>query len=207
MSKIDHLYMPENHMDRVYNSRNPLVRIVHRDRLNAIINSLPKKKNQVILDAGCGEGHLMLKMYQSIPLNKYYGFDVSHTALQSAKKKCKFAKLKYMDLSDIKIKNNFFDVIVCTEVIEHIYEYQDVINEFKRVLKKGGYLILTFPNEFFWTISRFFIGRKPIKVPDHVNSFTPKMMKKFVNLNMQKKIDLPFGFPIISLGWLVVFRK
>jgi hypothetical protein len=76
------------------------------------------------------------------------------------------------------------------------------------VLKKDGYLIITFPNETLWTISRFFLGRRPIKVPDHVASFTPRKMKKLVKLKLVKKINLPFRLLFfVSLGSLLKFRK
>jgi SAM-dependent methyltransferase len=49
------------------------------------------------------------------------------------------------DINSIPVKNASFDVILCTEVFEHIPEPIKTISEFSRILKPGGKLILTLP--------------------------------------------------------------
>jgi 2-polyprenyl-3-methyl-5-hydroxy-6-metoxy-1,4-benzoquinol methylase len=208
MSQTDHLVMPMDHMEELYNSKNPLVRFVHRQRLDAIAAMLPRAANLKVLDAGCGEGHLLKRLYQSQPANIYYGVDVTEVALQKAKERCPFAELGKMDISRLDFPNGFFDVVTITEVLEHIIDYENVATELKRVLKPGGALIITFPNEVLWTVSRFLLRRRPIKVLDHVNAFNPKMMKKMVGLEVAAQWNLPFKLPFfMSLGCLMKFRK
>jgi ubiquinone/menaquinone biosynthesis C-methylase UbiE len=203
----DNLFMPLDHMDQLYNSSNPLVRMVHRDRINTIANQVPNAKTR-ILDAGCGEGHLIELLHAKYPDNEYFGIDVTEIALKKAKKRCRFAELKHMDLSSIKFKDGFFDVLICTEVLEHITDYRRVLSEFRRVIRKGGFLILTFPNEFMWTASRFVLRRKPVKVPDHVNSFTPRHIDSMLDMELVKQINLPLRLPFfMSLGALLKFQK
>ena len=207
--KTNQLYMPEDHMDRLYHAKNPFVGYVHNARLSASCTALPKGKNLKVLDAGCGEGHLIEKMHSVHRYNKYYGVDITEIALKKAKKRCPYADFYNMDLLRLKFKNETFDVVACSEVLEHIYKYDKAINELKRILKREGYLIITFPNETNWIISRFLLMRKPIKVPDHVNSFTPSTIKKHIGLEEVKKENLPFRqLPFfLSLGSLIVFRK
>lgn len=209
MSEINHIFMPEDHMDKLYNSTNPLVKFVHVNRLTSIIKEvLSGGKDVKILDAGCGEGHLIERLNNKNSNNQYYGIDITDLAIKKAKERCPFATLKIMDLSKINFDDASFDYVICTEVLEHIHAYTDVIKELKRVLKKGGYLIITFPNEILWTISRFLLGRRPIKVPDHVNSFTPNKIKHSIKMKVISQINLPFGFPFfISLGCLMKFQK
>jgi 2-polyprenyl-3-methyl-5-hydroxy-6-metoxy-1,4-benzoquinol methylase len=168
------LYMPEDHMDELYNSKNFLVRYVHNNRLQNIINQFPQDSGLQVLDAGCGEGHLLERLTKKYPNNKYYGADLTTIALQQAKLRLPQGNFLLTDLGKIDLPNSFFDVIVCTETIEHIDDYQSVIKELIRLLKPNGVLILTFPNEFWWTVSRFLLGRRPIKVVDHINFFTIK---------------------------------
>lgn len=200
------IYMPENHMEKLYSSDNFLVRYVHINRLDSLVKEMPNKKGLRVLDAGCGEGHLLKKMSDNNPDNDYHGIDLTKEALNEATKRCPKAKFINSDLGQIDFEDDFFDFIVCTETLEHVDEYQKVIDEFKRVLKPGGYMVLTFPNEVLWTISRFLLGRRPIRVVDHINFFTPSRMRKIVNLPVKKQKGLPFGWPFfMSLGQMMKF--
>jgi ubiquinone/menaquinone biosynthesis C-methylase UbiE len=200
--------MPEDHMEKLYNSKNPLVRFAHRNRLENIAKAVPVGGNLKILDAGCGEGHLIEYLHSINQTHKFYGYDVTKVAVKNARKRCPYAHIEQMDMRRMNIADNFFDVIICTEVLEHVYEYQDALQEFNRALKNGGHLILTFPNEPIWTLSRFLLGRNPIKVPDHVNSFSPKRIKPLINGNIVFQRGLPFRLPFaISLGYLLKLQK
>lgn len=206
------LVMEEDHMDKLYSSKNPLVSYVHNERLNKIIELIPKKEGAKILDAGCGEGHLLEMIskkvnQKNVNQKNLYGADITKIALEKAKERVTHANFSLQDLSNLDYKDEFFEVVICTEVIEHIPEYKKVINELKRVLKKGGYLIMTFPNEILWTISRFLLGRKPIRVPDHVNSFSSKRIIKCVKLNVVKKCNIPPLPSSLALTRILVFKK
>ena len=49
------------------------------------------------------------------------------------------------DLPDIPLEDNSVDVVLCTEVIEYIYDYKKLLSEMSRVLKQDGILLLSFP--------------------------------------------------------------
>ncbi len=207
-ARTDHLFMPTDHMEEVYTSNNPFVKLVHVGRLDAIVRQIPSGGRLKILDAGCGEGHLLEKLYQNKKDYQYYGADITEAALENARKRCPWAQFRKANLSNTGFEEGFFDGVICTEVLEHIYEYQAVLNELKRILKKDGSLIVTFPNECLWTISRFLLGRRPVKVPDHVNSFNPSSMRNAVGLPVTKHVNLPFGLPFaLSLNGLTQFKK
>lgn len=200
--------MPENHMDELYNSGNFLVRYVHNNRLKTIIDQFPDQERLNVLDGGCGEGHLLERISKKHPNNQYYGADLTEIALEKAKERCPQFNFLLTDLGKIDLPDNYFDIITCTETIEHVDDYLGVFEEFKRLLKPGGILILTFPNEFWWTVSRLLLGRRPIKVVDHVNFFTISKIKKLVPLKPVMSFGLPWRWPFIaSLGGLVIFKK
>ena len=208
MVRTDHIVMPENHMEELYNAQNPMVRFVHNSRLDKIVSLLPQTGTYKILDAGCGEGHLIQKMHARLPHNSYYGADITDIALSSSLERCPFAQFKKMDLGNLAYEKESFDIIICTEVLEHIYEYEVVIAELTRVLKKDGKLIISFPHEPLWTLSRFLLRRRPIKVPDHVNSFTPRRLRSKINMRQTYQRSLPFPLPFrLSLGCIIQFTK
>ena len=129
-------------------------------QLTKFASMLPDKGK--ILDAGCGEGHLLEKLNAKNNSHRYYGIDFADISIEESKKRCPSAEIKKMSLAQIDYEADFFDVVTCTEVLEHVKEYEIVLKELKRVVKKEGYLIITFPNEVLWTLSRFLLGRKPI---------------------------------------------
>lgn len=208
MPDTDRLYMPADHMDVLYNSKNPLVRYVHRKRISSVTRNIPSDAKK-ILDAGCGEGHLFGFISSRFPGADYTGVDVTDVALSSARSRYPQTSFKKMDITNLDFEDNVFDAVLLTEVIEHIYDYKKAIDECIRVLKPGGVLIITFPNELLWTVSRFLLGRRPIKVPDHVNSFTPKRIDQCVSHSRIHREGIPFTLiPFcLSLGCLLAFRK
>jgi ubiquinone/menaquinone biosynthesis C-methylase UbiE len=57
-----------------------------------------------------------------------------------------YGKIDYVcDISNIPVENESFDVVLCTEVIEHVPFPIDVITETARILKPGGTLLITAP--------------------------------------------------------------
>lgn len=50
-----------------------------------------------------------------------------------------------VDITQIPFENNFFDIIVCNQVLEHVLNAEKAIQELSRVLKATGYAIITVP--------------------------------------------------------------
>lgn len=101
------------------------------------------------LDAGSGIGNnlpILLKFFQNIT-----ACDVSEQALNYARNKINNLSIKFTkaDLNHIPFPDDYFDVIICTEVLEHTNNFDKIMNELMRVLKKdNGYLIVSTPNYF-----------------------------------------------------------
>jgi len=95
------------------------------------------------LDMGCGDGNVS-KLYLS--KGAVYGIDISKIALKYAKNNG--IKTKYCDLNKNKtpFTAEYFDTIIVTDVIEHLIDPIGILIEVKRVLKKGGRIIITVPN-------------------------------------------------------------
>lgn len=77
--------------------------------------------------------------------NKVWGIDASEEAVKLARGKGVDAKVGNME-ETFEFENDFFDMCILAEIIEHILDTDFFIQEIKRVLKPGGYLILSTPN-------------------------------------------------------------
>jgi len=121
----------------------------------------------VILDVGCGEGRHSIKAYQSAQCT-VCALDIEQ---KNAVKTKYFLKLldeengnhgKWLSLRGNAVSMPFpdasFDKIICSEVLEHIPDDQQAVNEFRRILKNDGILAVSVPSYFsetiYWTLSR-----------------------------------------------------
>ncbi len=127
-------------------------------RFKEIIKFLTSVKGKRVLDIGCGRGEMVLYCAKKGAIAT--GIDYSKEAIVLAKsiqkKKSKNIQKKtnffVMDGKKLKFKDSFFDLVILTDVAEHLYseELDIMFEEIKRVLKENGKLIVhTAPNKWF----------------------------------------------------------
>jgi SAM-dependent methyltransferase len=103
------------------------------------------KKSQELkgaaMDFGCGK-----KPYQDFfrKNEEYIGVDLK---LEGWEERQKYADCFY-DGRTIPFENDRFDSMLCTEVLEHVFNIEELLSEFQRVLKPGGLALITTP--FMW---------------------------------------------------------
>jgi len=107
------------------------------------------KHGQAVLDAGCGNGRLYNFLLDK-KIN-YSGLDSSKQLIAIAKREHPNINFGVGDITVMPYPDNSFDVIFCIATLHHIPGdklRQKVISEFRRVLKPGGYLLMTNWNLF-----------------------------------------------------------
>jgi len=102
------------------------------------------KEGEKILDLGCGNG----RWYRVFKEKKvdYFGVDNSEKLIEIAKENFPEAKFFVGDALNLPFPENFFDKVYSIALLHHIPSEEfriKVLNEAKRVLKRGGILILT----------------------------------------------------------------
>lgn len=153
----------ENYHIKIKSKRSKVEKMKQNARLKVIREFLHnyKLQNKKILIVGCGFGEDTL-----VAKNRVIAFDLAFSAVKMAKHD--FPKNIYLvaDAAFLPFIDNSFDCIVCSEVIEHIPNPQEVIIEFRRVLRPQGELIITVPNWIsYYGLARKigeFIFKKPI---------------------------------------------
>ena len=102
-------------------------------------------------------------------------------------------------------KEDFFEIIVCTEVIEHAPNIDKGFKEMSRVLKKGGKLFLTFPNEKLrkkvYPLVKILGVNTDIEKEVTLFDYDPKYILGLLrkNFRINKYHRFPFYFPMTNL--------
>src|SRR3989338_7252100 len=91
-----------------------------------LLKKLLKKVNGKILVIGCGSKDEMGSINKK---SNGVGIDISKTAIEKSKKRYPRFEYHIMDAINLKFKSNSFDVVVCSEVIEHIEDDERVLDE------------------------------------------------------------------------------
>lgn len=124
--------------------------------LTARLKLLDLKPGMKVLDLGCGEGRHVhgVHMIEGVDC---VGLDIDLPSLEKARD-----GLDYLDTLveptsgltsfikgsayEVPFPDNSFDVLICSEVLEHLEAYPKVLDEMRRVLKPGGKLCVTVPH-------------------------------------------------------------
>ncbi|UCF07842.1 MAG: class I SAM-dependent methyltransferase [Thermoplasmata archaeon] len=106
-----------------------------------------------IMDMGCNRGYDVFRMNRKFPNRKIslVGLDISPVDIQYASDFAKDHDLKNCDFvvgsaEATKYKNESFDIVVCSELLEHVPQPEKVLKEIHRILRRGGCAIISTPN-------------------------------------------------------------
>ena len=102
------------------------------------------KQEASILDAGCGTGGLIRTMQQFEPRWRITGLDISPLACTYARQRSS-ASIVEGSVEALPFSTNQFDAVVSADVLYHINDTSKALQEFGRVLKPAGILVVNVP--------------------------------------------------------------
>lgn len=138
--EMAHKYDP----DLFHRHPNLLVRYIERKRVRTIIKRLEVGSGERVMDVGCGAGNILAELPQA----RAVGLDLSSYLLAKARARLHdTAFLVRGDVEGLPFADSFFDKAYCSEVLEHLPSPQRALEEIARVMKAGGRVILSIPNE------------------------------------------------------------
>lgn len=153
-----------------------------------LLNEIKYLNLESALDCGCAEGDLVKFFKKNKVAKRLEGIDISDKAIDQARIKNPHLIIKKGDVYDIPGKAGEFDLIVCSQVFEHLKYPRRALKEMARVAKK--YILISVMNE---SIFRF--GK-------HEKHWKSDEFKKFVNAKGLKIVSQKSPFP-----WTIILLK
>jgi uncharacterized protein (TIRG00374 family) len=190
--------------EKAFNSDMLVQRYFQRRKTEIIKNTLAVEKHDVLIDIGCGSAVQM----EEIGKNGYslaIGIDVNLNAIRFARERAlPDTEFIIADAQYLPIKSSNADKIICAEIIEHLKSPQNLVNEISRVLKHGGAVVITTPNdksvwgiyEFFWDV----FGRGRNYGETHLRFFSESnLQSNFPDFSECRTQSLFFISPLFAL--------
>ncbi len=137
------------------------------------------KDSSIILDIGGYDGYISYNLKKKLPNLNITVVDIDKSGLKLAKQRG--LNTLYASALNLPIESNQIDVVFCFSVIEHIRESEKLVREISRVLKKGGKIILTTPQQN--GVSFPFLSKKKIEI---INKSWGHIYKGFSLKNIEK---------------------
>jgi SAM-dependent methyltransferase len=151
---------------------------------------LPRFKGNV-LDIGCGQSPYKFLLNETE--TKYFGIDI----IEAGEFGYHNPDITPFDGKNIPFENETFDAVICTEVLEHVQDYQYLIDEIHRTTKKNGDIIVTIP----WSARYHYI---PYDYFRYTPSSLRTMFSRFSDVSI---VNRGTDFTVICSKIIVVFFR
>ncbi len=109
---------------------------INSTRKRKILELINNAQGKKVLDVGCATGYLGQAIKELG--NEVVGIDVSQRAAKEAQKVLDKVLVLDIQEDDLPFPENYFDIIILAETIEHLFWPEEVIEKIKRVLKDDG---------------------------------------------------------------------
>jgi methionine biosynthesis protein MetW len=185
-------------------------------RIKRVLKIIKGVSGKQLLDIGCGDGFFTILLKDSIGAEEVVGIEIASEGIKALEAKGIKAYKLDIDEDIFPFQDSYFDVVNCSEIIEHLFNPDHMLQEIYRVLKPGGICIITTPNLAGWP-SRLalLLGYQPYPTAvspthesagklfikgyegqwGHIRVFTLKALKELINLYQFKIIGVK-GCPI-----------
>jgi len=190
----------------------------YRKIMYNMIKDIKDVKQFNVLDIGCGKAFDLIEL--SPLFKECYGMDISQNELNLASKTVKEKginniKFKKGVAEKIPFEDNTFDLIIFSEVIEHLPNVNPAMQEIKRVFKKEGYIMITTPNRYrvnelfknivprklYYKLKKRFstdskdviIKEEELNIKEHFHEYSVSELKKLLKANNFEIINFKGG--------------
>ncbi len=160
-------------------------------RLKNFFNHIHLRKDEKILDIGCGRGFFYPSFQKYYKESRIIGIDFSFRQCSLARKNFSECKFIQSDVEKLPFRNKEFDVVFANALLHHILNVEQGINEMVRVCKSSGYVVIVEQNKFNPLIALLSLLKKSER-----NTF--KLSISRIKVLLKKKTKKMKSYPINS---------
>ena len=196
--------------------RNLIVRLIEKQRWALTRRSIGPRESSFLVDTGCEGGDIASTLARRC--RHLILLDVNEDMLSSLRAKMKDPTISCLvaDIYNIPFLKGSVDRILCTEVLEHLIDPQNAVREIERVLKPGGRVVVSVPNDRFnlWIKKRLIrlglgpaLGIRNANLPmGHLHIFDKDSLKSLFSPNI-RTVKLFYNFPWFTYIFCIVEKQ
>ncbi len=162
---------------------------------NEMLPYIPKNPKRV-LEIGCGEGLFGEKLKELYGC-EVWGIELFPESAAVAKKNLNKVLVGDVAVAIDKLPNNYFDCVVCNDVLEHLEDPYSVIERLRANLVKGGVIVSSIPNVRYFHNLYSLIMAKEWEYQDA--GILDKTHLRFFTINSIRNMFTRHGYDVISL--------
>lgn len=178
-----------------YGSKNPLKQFMIKRflaKLLGVLQGLKQETPMSLLDVGCGEGVVANFLYDNLADTKITACDFFDEALVKAKEEnTRCICFEQADIMALKYLKNSYEVVMATEVLEHLENPKKALAELLRVARRA--VVISVPREPFFCLGNLASGKNIRRLGnpiDHINHWTYSGFKRFLDDNIQGGVSI-----------------
>ncbi len=177
--------------ERKYHTSNPVKRALLAHFTDALVRQVGLLKPTRLLEAGCGEGFVTKSIIAAYPNISINAIDIDPDTVEKARWRNPAADITKGNVTTLDFDDDSFDLVLCTEVLEHLEEPHLALDETCPVSNK--YVILSVLNEPLfrllylialnhWALNHW---RKLGNTPGHINHWGLRGLYKLVQPHIE----------------------
>ncbi len=182
-----------------HTSKNPIQKFLIDRFLDTLLFEIAALNPERILDAGCGEGFTLEKLRINGIGQTLEGIDAQADAVHLGTRTHPKLHLREGSIYALPYEDNAFDVVVCTEVLEHLERPEDALKELYRVTSR--FCVVTVPNEPFFQTANFLRGKNLSRWGndiEHIQHWSTRGITTCIgSLFSVRKVRAPFPWSLV----------